>query len=494
MRLDQLLRQADIGYRTDAPPHLDIRGIADDSRRVQPGELFIARPGSQKSGISFVEDAVRCGASVIVSQEPLPDTIGAARIVVSDAAAVVAPLAHAFYGRPSQAMQFVGITGTNGKTTTAYILRHILNRAGIRCGLIGTVETDDGVRRVEAENTTPGVIDLAKLLGAMRDNGCAAAVMETSSHALDQGRLAGIRFAAAGFTNLTGDHLDYHKTMEAYADAKARLFDALDESAHAVLNGDDPWSPRVAQRCRAAITTFAIDHEDPCHVAANWCAGAVSVSAHGTHFTLTSDGKTTWPVALPLVGRHNVQNALTAALIAIKAFALNAQFVITALSDARGAPGRLERVANPSRPNLSILVDYAHTDDALENVLRALRPLTRGKLRVVFGCGGDRDPTKRPRMAAVARKLGDAVYVTSDNPRTEDPAKIINDIVAGFPTDAAADVIVEPDRRQAIYRAIGEASEDDVVLIAGKGHEKYQLIAGTKHHFDDVEEAQKAGA
>lgn len=493
MRLDQLLAQIDFGYRSEARPDLHVAGIADDSRKVHPGELFIARRGTQRTGADFARDAVARGAVAVVSQDPLPDDLGVARIIVSDASLATAGLAHAFWGRPSHAMQFVGITGTNGKTTTAYILRHLLNRAGIKCGLIGTVETDDGVRQVEAENTTPGVIELAKLLAAMRDNGCAAAVMETSSHALHQNRLAGIRFCAAGFTNLTGDHLDYHKTMEEYADAKGLLFNSLDETAHAVLNGDDPWTPRISQRCRAKVTTYAIDSDcGQAHVAADYCAGDVSVSALGTRFTLTAR-HTTWPVNLPLVGRHNVQNALTAALIAMKAFDLDPQDVIKSLDTAHGAPGRLERVQNPARPKLSILVDYAHTDDALENVLKALRPLTRGKLRVVFGCGGDRDPTKRPRMAAIARKLGDAVYVTSDNPRGENPNKIIDDILTGFPADSRGDVVVEPDRRAAIYRAIGDADEEDVVLIAGKGHEKYQIVGATRQHFDDVEEARKVG-
>ena len=494
MRLDQLLATSGIGYRTDAPPSLEVTGIADDSRRVRPGDLFIARSGPTQSGAAFALDAASRGAIAVVSQEALPHDLSVPRIAVSDGYEATARLAHAFFGHPAKSLRIAAVTGTNGKTTTAYLLRHILNRVGRKCGLFGTVEIDDGQTCAESENTTPGAIDLARSMAAMRDNGCVAVAMEASSHALAQGRMRGFQVDVAGFTNLSGDHLDYHKTMDEYASAKASLFVGLSPDATAVINADDPFADLMGQDTRARIVRYAIAGErgDPC-VDCECFAENVRVDASGTRFDLRyREG--ILPFEMPLIGRHNVQNALTAACMAAHGFGVPMGTVAEALRDATGAPGRLQRVDNRGKPKVSILVDYAHTDDALENVLNALRPLTRGKLRVVFGCGGDRDATKRPRMAAIARRLGDAVYVTSDNPRSEDPDKIIGDILSGLGADERAGVVVEPDRRQAIFRAIEDAGEEDVVLIAGKGHEKYQIIGRAKQHFDDVEEAQRCGA
>lgn len=491
MRLDELLQQAGIGFRSEAPPNLDITQISDDSRRVGPGTLFIARRGAVADGTRFVRDAVTRGAVAVLSQEALDTDIGVPRLVVSDVVRSTSRIAHAFHGFPARSLKIVGITGTNGKTTTAYLLRHLLNTAGIRCGLIGTVEVDDGKSCVESDVTTPGAIELAWLLARMRDNGCKAVAMESSSHALDQQRDGEITYAAAGFTNLTGDHLDYHKTMENYADAKARLFTSLEPNAVGVVNGDDLWSPRIVEHSKGRIVRYTIEGASQASKLGAYRATDISIDALGTRFALHGPAASA-NVAMELVGRHNIQNAMTAATIAIEAFGLDVQKVADSLRSAHGAPGRLQTVRNPLKPKVSILVDYAHTDDALENVLKALRPLTRGRLRVVFGCGGDRDRTKRPRMAAIANRLGDAVYVTSDNPRTEDPNKIIDDILSGLPADERKTVVVEPDRRAAIYRAIGDADEQDVVLIAGKGHEKYQIVNGSRLHFDDVEEALAA--
>jgi UDP-N-acetylmuramoyl-L-alanyl-D-glutamate--2,6-diaminopimelate ligase len=491
MRLDQLLQAADIGYRSEAPPNLDILSICDDSRRVTPGSLFIVRRGSAADGAAYVHDAIARGAVAVVSQESLELTVP--RVIVSDVAIAAPKLAHAFYGFPARSLKVVGITGTNGKTTTAYLLRHLLNASGIKCGLIGTVEIDDGNYCVESEMTTPGAIELAGLLARMRDHGCQAVAMESSSHALDQQRDAEIHYAAAGFTNLTGDHLDYHKTMENYADAKARLFTSLDEKAVGVVNGDDMWSPRIVAGCKARVIRYTIEDVSQASALGEYRATDISIDASGTRFAIHSRHESA-AVNMRLVGRHNIQNAMTAATIAVEAFGLKLDSVADALATAQGAPGRLQTVNNSHKPKLSILVDYAHTDDALENVLNALRPLTRGKLRVVFGCGGDRDRTKRPRMAAIAKRLGDAVYVTSDNPRSEDPNKIIGDILSGLGADDRETIVVEPDRRKAIFRAIDDADEQDVVLIAGKGHEKYQIVGGKRLHFDDVEEAQQASA
>jgi UDP-N-acetylmuramoyl-L-alanyl-D-glutamate--2,6-diaminopimelate ligase len=306
--------------------------------------------------------------------------------------------------------------------------------------------------------------------------------METSSHALDQGRVAGLRYAAAGFTNLTGDHLDYHGTMDAYAAAKAMLFESLDETAVAVVNADSEWSARMVRDCNARVVLFGIKQP------ADWQARDVSITASGTRFILHSpDGSA--EVSMRLIGRHNIENALCAAALAGEAFGLSVHQIAAGLHTAAGAPGRLQLIT-AGQP-FAVLVDYAHTDDALENVMSALRPLTRGKLRVLFGCGGDRDNTKRPRMARVAERLGDVVYVTSDNPRTENPQRIIDQIVAGFDPNSGKPAVVEPDRRTAIARIIADAEPGDVVLIAGKGHENYQIVGTVKHHFDDVEEAHR---
>jgi UDP-N-acetylmuramoyl-L-alanyl-D-glutamate--2,6-diaminopimelate ligase len=326
-------------------------------------------------------------------------------------------------------------------------------------------------------------VEVAQLLAAMRDNGCDACAIETSSHALDQDRVAGVRFAAGAFTNLTGDHLDYHNNdMNAYAAAKARLFRMLPRDGSACINEAGEWSDRMIEDCNARVVRWGFSEK------ANYRARDVAITSGGSNFILvTPDGET--QVRMPLIGRYNIENALCAAAVVIETFAMSVHQVAAALSDAQGAPGRLQqvRVGQP----FTVLVDYAHTDDALENVLKALRPLTRGKLRLVFGCGGDRDRTKRPRMAAVAARLADVIYVTSDNPRTENPQSIIDEIMSGFPADSGKTVNVEADRRRAIEQALNDAADNDVVLLAGKGHENYQIIGTVKHHFDDAEEAMR---
>jgi UDP-N-acetylmuramoyl-L-alanyl-D-glutamate--2,6-diaminopimelate ligase len=317
----------------------------------------------------------------------------------------------------------------------------------------------------------------------MRDKGCRACAMEVSSHALDQGRAAGITFAGAAFTNLTGDHLDYHKTMDNYAAAKAQLFASLDAEAVAVVNADDKWSDRMIQDCCSRIIRFGFGKK------ADYRARDVAVTASGCKFVLhTPDGRA--EVSLPMIGRHNIENALAAAALVGETCGLSVHQIARGLSDATGAPGRLQPV-RAGQP-YAVLVDYAHTDDALENVLNALRPLCKnGRLRVLFGCGGDRDRTKRPRMARTAEKLADEIYITSDNPRTENATAILDEIVAGLSADTDKLVCVEPDRRAAIERILSDAGPGDVVLIAGKGHENYQIIGDVKHHFDDVEEATR---
>jgi UDP-N-acetylmuramoyl-L-alanyl-D-glutamate--2,6-diaminopimelate ligase len=469
----------------------DITGVQDDSRRVRPGNLFVARSGGTADGAAFLDQAHRAGAAAAITAAPMP---GAPLpcIAVPNPAAAASLLANAFFHHPSHALKVLGITGTNGKTTTTYLLRHVLNQLHHRCGLIGTVEIDTGKAVHESQMTTPGAVQTAGLLADMRDSGCRAAAVEISSHALHQHRAAGVRFAGAGFTNLTGDHLDYHKTMDDYAAAKAMLFESLDSNAAAVVNAADAWSARIVKDCRAKIVRFGFT------AAADYRASNLQISSAGSRFALHTPAGGEAQITSPLIGKHNVENALTAAALLGEVFGLTAAQIAAGLNDAAGAPGRLQAV-RAGQP-FAVLVDYAHTDDALANVLSALRPLTRGTLRVLFGCGGDRDRTKRPRMAATAQRLADAVYITSDNPRTEDPASIIEQIAAGLDrsgASAAASAIaacvkIEPDRRRAIAQILADAAPGDVVLIAGKGHENYQIIGTTKHHFDDVEECSRA--
>jgi len=483
MLLHTLLRQFNPQISVAGIPNVEVTGVREDSRLVRPGDLFVARPGTKADGAQFVADAKARGAVVVVSQTAQPKAASPLpQVLVADAGSAASVLANLLQGSPAEKVRVLAVTGTNGKTTTTYLIRHLLARVNMRCGLIGTVEIDDGRTRREATMTTPAATDIAELLAAMRDKGCRACAIETSSHALDQGRVAGVPFAGAAFTNLTGDHLDYHKTMENYAAAKARLFTSLHNSAVAVVNAADKWSPKMVEHCAGRVLRFGFAKN------ADYAAKDLSYSAQGTTFVLHSpDGRA--EVNLPMVGKHNVENALGAAALVGEVFGVSVHQLASGLRDAQGAPGRLQAV-RAGQP-FAVLVDYAHTDDALDNVLSALKPLTKGKLRVLFGCGGDRDRTKRPRMARTAEKWADAIYVTSDNPRTEDARCILNEVCGGFTPEGVRKTVVEIDRRRAIEAILNDAGPNDVVLIAGKGHENYQIIGTEKHHFDDVEESSR---
>lgn len=456
--------------------------VASDSRQVRPGSCFIAIRGPQADGHGFIAQAVAAGATAIVCEEPagLPSSVAWAR--VADSAAAAGPLAQAALDWPARKLTLVAVTGTKGKTTFTYLARHILHAAGHSAGLIGTIRHEWPGGAVAAGNTTPGAVELAELMARMVAAGATHAVMEVSSHALDQRRTAGLDFAAAAFTNLSGEHLDYHRTMDEYLLAKRRLFESLAGSAVAVLNRDDHASEAVAAATPARLLWYGLNS------AADLNARIERIGASGTAFRLSCGGQSV-AVDSRLLGRHNVANCLAAAGACL-ALGVELPVIGRALSEPIHVPGRLQRV--PSAAPFEVLVDYAHTDDALDNALAAVRPLTSGRLIVMFGCGGDRDRTKRPRMAKVAAARADAVIVTSDNPRTEPPLKIIDDIVAGFGEADQAKVTVEPDRRLAIERAIEAAEAGDVVVLAGKGHEDYQVIGKTKHHFDDAEVAAAA--
>ncbi|MBC8105118.1 MAG: UDP-N-acetylmuramoyl-L-alanyl-D-glutamate--2,6-diaminopimelate ligase, partial [Anaerolineae bacterium] len=480
MLLHHLLQQFDPQINLAGIPDIEILGISEDSRHIRTGDVFVARPGTKTNGADYITQAHARGAVAVITQKKF-DYVPLPQIVIADQASA-SVLANVFHSQPSHSLKVLGVTGTNGKTTTTYLIRHLLKTLNQRCGMIGTVEIDDGRSTREATMTTPGPVELADLIASMRNKGCRACAIEVSSHALHQRRAAGVTFAGVGFTNLTGDHLDYHGTMDEYAAAKAMLFETLHTDAVAAVNVDDEWSKRMVANCHSRIIRFGMSSKD-----ADYRAKDIAVTSAGSSFILHSpDGRA--EVSMQLIGKHNIQNALCAAAIVGESLGATVHQIAAGLRDAQGAPGRLQSVRH-GQP-FAVLVDYAHTDDALENVLSALKPLTKGRLRVVFGCGGDRDRTKRPRMARTAANFGDVIYVTSDNPRTENPKSIIDEIVSGLPADSAESnrLFVEADRRSAIEKALTDAEPNDVVLIAGKGHENYQIIGTQKHHFDDVEE------
>ncbi len=459
-------------------------GLRVDSRRVEQGDVFIAVPGTAQDGHDFIDKAVARGAGYVVheSDRGIDPIAGVEMISVEDCTQAVGVLAQASRGYPSSQLTNLAVTGTNGKTTVAFLVRSCIEAAGYKCGLIGTVVYDTcSGQSIEASLTTPDNLIVAELSRQMVDNGAKYMVAEASSHALSQNRLAGVDFKAAAFTNLTGDHLDYHGTKDEYLRAKARLFEGLSPEATAVLNKQSAEAKTLAGTTNASIMWYAID--EPADVVAH----VSSMDAGGTRFTLEARGRKI-EVKLPLVGRYNVSNALAAAGLCLAA-GIEPDTIAAGLSSSQAVPGRLEKVDWAG--DFSVLIDYAHTDDALKNVLAALKPLCKGKLRVVFGCGGDRDRTKRPRMARAAEELADFVVVTSDNPRTEQPEDIIREIMTGFEHPDSAAVAVEPDREKAIGLAVSQAQKDDMLLIAGKGHETYQIIGKEKIHFSDMEVVEK---
>ena len=479
-----------------APP--DVGAVCDDSRTAVPGCLFVARPGTKEDGRRFVADAVRRGATAVLhaGEDPCagdPDAAAVVRVRVAegtDLGRLAGRIAHALEGSPSEWMRLVGITGTNGKTTMSYLVRQFAQAAGIRCGLIGTVAVDDGASTEAASLTTPSGIDVARALGRMVRNGCGACAMEVSSHALDQGRADALRFSTAVFSNLTGDHLDYHGTMDRYAAAKARLFRMLDGTGTAVVNLDDRWHAAMLEGCRARILGCSLGHRAAGAPAAE-CTAVIHEARLGWQDATLSGPWGAPRVRLPIIGRHNAMNALQAAAAAWS-IGVPSGVIAEVLAACVAPPGRLEPVTTPEHP-FAVLVDYAHTDDALLNVLSALRPLVGegGRLVTVFGCGGDRDRTKRPRMMRVACAGSDRVIVTSDNPRTEDPGAIIEEIASGSPSPDV-DFIRQPDRALAIAQAVAEARPGDIVLVAGKGHEDYQVVGTERRPFDDRAVARAA--
>jgi UDP-N-acetylmuramoyl-L-alanyl-D-glutamate--2,6-diaminopimelate ligase len=463
-------------------PDVEVSGLAYSSRSVVPGTLFFCVPGFRADGHDFAPDAVARGAVALVCQRPLG--LGVPEVIVDDVRAAMGPAAARFFGDPTAELEVVGVTGTNGKTTTAFLVRHLLEGGGRQTGLLGTVKRVVGGVEEEVERTTPEAIDLQATFRAMLDRGDRACAMEVSSHALELGRVAGIRFACRIFTNLTQDHLDFHETMEAYFAAKRRLFEGAQPQAAgrarfpiSVVNVDDEYGRRIA--AEVECVTFGVERE------ADYRARAVEFDLMGSRFVCETPGGEL-RLSSPLPGLFNVQNVL-GAVAAARSLGVPAEAIAASLPEFGRVPGRFEPVDEGQ--DFGVLVDYAHTPEALENVLAAAREVTRGRLHVVFGAGGDRDRGKRPLMGEAARRLADRVLVTSDNPRSEEPEAIVDAIMAGAGPEAER----ETDRRRAIARAIETAAPGDVVVIAGKGHEQGQEFEnGRKEPFDDVTEARAA--
>ncbi|HKP69742.1 MAG TPA: UDP-N-acetylmuramoyl-L-alanyl-D-glutamate--2,6-diaminopimelate ligase [Pyrinomonadaceae bacterium] len=463
--------------------------VTHDSRQAHEGTLFVAIKGHTMDGHRFVDDVIRRGAAGIISEYDPPKDFAGAWLKVKDAREALAKAATVINGDPSHELDLVGVTGTNGKTTTTYLCFALAQAAGIKPAMLTTVEYRIGNKSEPAVRTTPEASDTNRFLREAVDDGCRMAAMETSSQAIDLHRCDWLRFKVAIFTNLTRDHLDYHHTMENYFDAKKKLFDGRlgHKPESAVINIDDEWGQKLATELKGAgqrTVTFSLDPAG----GADLFAENVEVSlVRGTSFTLKSPtGEKN--IKSPLVGRPHVYNMLSATAAAME-LGYDLDSIVEGLSKCVGAPGRFERV--PHDGDFAVVVDYAHTDDALLNTLKTAKDLTEGKIITVFGCGGDRDRTKRVPMGRVAGENSDVVFITSDNPRTEDPLKIIKEIEVGVAETASESHSVS-DRREAIFRAIKAAQSHDVVVIAGKGHETYQIVGNDKYHFDDREVAIEA--
>ena len=472
MKLLELLKDIPV-LESNVSMDLEIGQVVYDSRKVTPGCLFVAVTGFAADGNRFIPMALEKGAAVIVTAKK-PEQEVPYVLVPSDRQAL-ALLGCNFYGHPAKSMKMVGVTGTNGKTSVTLLLKHVLEKTlGARVGLIGTTANMIGEEIIPTERTTPESFELQGLFARMRDAGCTHVVMEVSSHAIALDRVGGVRFDAAGFTNLTEDHLDFHKTMDHYCDTKAELFRRCEKG---VINADDSYAQRFLDAAACQVLTTAVAGEGGLK------AEKLELRADGIDFTAVMNGEKV-PVSLGIPGRFTVYNALTVLGLAVS-LGISLENAAAALADAPGVKGRVEVVPTPGT-DYTVLIDYAHTPDGLENVLSSVRGFCKGRLISVFGCGGDRDPIKRPIMGRIGAELSDIAIITSDNPRTEDPEAIIRDITPGA-DEAGKPYEVVVDRIAAIRHAMELAKKDDIIVLAGKGHETYQEIMGVKHHMDERE-------
>jgi UDP-N-acetylmuramoyl-L-alanyl-D-glutamate--2,6-diaminopimelate ligase len=460
---------------------VDVTGINIDSRKIESGHLFIAMRGTQVDGHQFIPKAIELGATVVLCEDVAEPVEGVTYVKVADCEDCVGPVATTFYGDPTSKLKLVGVTGTNGKTTIATLLYNMFRKMGHKCGLLSTVCNYVDDEAYPTDHTTPDPIELNMLLAKMVEAGCDYAFMECSSHAIAQKRIGGLKFAGGLFTNLTRDHLDYHKTFENYRDAKKKFFDDLPKGAFAITNADDKNGMVMVQNTKATVKTYST------RTMADYTAHIIECHFEGMY--LEMDGH---EVGVQFIGKFNVSNLL-AVYGAARMLGKDAEEILVVLSTLKSVSGRLEPIQSPD--GFTAVVDYAHTPDALENVLNAIHEVLEGKegkIITVCGAGGNRDKGKRPLMAQEAVKQSDKVIITSDNPRFEEPQDIINDMLAGLTPQQMKKVVSIVDRREAIKTACMLAQKGDVILIAGKGHEDYQDVKGVKHHFDDREECRKA--
>lgn len=475
MKLAEIIRDIDVTSITGSL-EAEVAGLCMDSRKLNPGDMFIALKGAGFDGTAFITDAIKAGASAILMQGMGPAPVGdVPYVLVSDARGALARISGTFYDNPSHELDVLGVTGTNGKTTTAHLVRSMLKAAGHSVGMIGTISYIIGEEVTPAPFTTPEAPDFQGLLRKMLDSGCGYVVSEVSSHALAQMRVDGTRFRVGVFTNLTQDHLDFHKDMDTYFAAKRRLFEELLDGA-SVVNVDDPYGARLVSMLKGNVLTFGVETE------ADVMAKDIDNTMEGVSFSLVTE-QGSIRIESPLVGMPNVYNMLSAAGACL-ALGISAEHIAEGLRDMEPVEGRFQRVEGGQ--DFLCIVDYAHTDDALSRLIRTVREFTRGRVLTLFGCGGDRDKTKRPIMGKIATGLSDYSVITSDNPRGEDSMSIIDDILGGVVGDAY-DVI--PDRAEAIEKIISMAKSGDTVIIAGKGHETYQEISGVRHEFSDMDKA-----
>ena len=470
MKLHQLLTGISV-LKTNVNMDMEIAGVCYDSRKAAPGCLFVAISGFASDGNRFIPMAMEKGAVAVVTAKEPEDNVP--YILVENDRLALALLGRNFFGDPAASMKIIGITGTNGKTSVTLLLKQVIEKTlGAKVGLVGTMGNMIGDESIPTERTTPESFELQALFARMRDAGCGYVVMEVSSHAIALERIGGVHFAGAAFTNLSEDHLDFHKTMEAYCDTKAQLFGRCD---WAVLNGDDPWFERIAAAVKCPVITLSTKTEADLH------AEDIRLRADGISFRgVCADENVI--VSVPIPGRFTVSNTLTVLGIA-RSLGINLAAAAEALADAQGVKGRVEVVPTPGKP-YTVLIDYAHTPDGLENVLRSVRDYCQGRIITVFGCGGDRDPIKRPIMGGIGVSLSDLAVITSDNPRTEEPMQIIHQILSGIPVGQENYAVVE-DRRKAIRYALDKAEKNDIIILAGKGHETYQEICGVKYPLDE---------
>lgn len=451
---------------------VDIQRIEYNSRRAKPGDLFCCVVGTFSDGHDYAAEAAKAGAAALVVERELP--VDLPQLVVPNTRIAMAEMAAAFYNHPSKELKMVGVTGTNGKTSTTYMIKAIAEQAGMKVGLIGTIRNLVGERVIETERTTPESVDLQRIMREMKDDGVELVVMEVSSHSLDQHRVHGIGYDLGVFTNLTHDHLDYHKTFENYLAAKKKLFA---QAKRAVVNADDPYFAQITEGLAIPLTTFGVREN------ADFSAADIDITPRGVQFTLRErEGSMRLNIGIP--GLFSVFNALGAAAAA-KLMGFGDEDIKNGLERMKSVSGRLEPLPTNGR-GFTVLLDYAHAPDALDNVLTTIRGFAKGRIITLFGCGGDRDHAKRPIMGEIAGRLSDFLVVTSDNPRTEDPYEIIDAVMEGVMKSGCSYVVIE-DRYDAIKYALDHAKKDDIVLLAGKGHENYQEVGGGKRHFDEKE-------